>query len=77
MLSPCLLTVGLMYAKRLKKKNSSFAQRISSSDLFLVSMASHLFMLSVVFMLKYDLLLSECVLTPRSFTEKMSFAFSF
>ena len=39
-LSPCPLTVGLMYANRLKKKNSSFARQISSSDLFLVSMAS-------------------------------------
>lgn len=37
-LSACPMTVGLMYAKRLKKKNSSFARQISSSDLFLVSM---------------------------------------
>jgi len=31
-----------MYAKRLKRKNLSFAHQISSSDLFLVSMASYL-----------------------------------
>lgn len=38
MLSPYPLTVGLMYAKRLKKKNSAFSRQIFSSDLFLVSM---------------------------------------
>jgi len=41
MLSPYPLTVGLMYAKRLKRRNALFAHQISSSDLFLVSMASH------------------------------------
>jgi len=42
MLSPYPLTIGLMYAKRLKKKNPAFSRQSFSSDLFLVSMASNL-----------------------------------
>lgn len=37
-ISPCALLLGLIYIERLKHKNPSYLEKVTSSDLFLVSM---------------------------------------
>lgn len=37
-MSPCSIMMGMIYANRLKKGNKDYAQKISSSELFLISM---------------------------------------
>ncbi|KAL3855865.1 hypothetical protein ACJMK2_015064 [Sinanodonta woodiana] len=37
-MSPCSIMMGMIYANRLKKRNKEYAQKISSSELFLISM---------------------------------------
>ncbi|KAK3604586.1 hypothetical protein CHS0354_005417 [Potamilus streckersoni] len=37
-MSPCSIMMGIIYANRLKKGNKDYAQKISSSELFLISM---------------------------------------
>ena len=38
--SPCSLMLGMIYVERLKHRNPEYLQKVSSSDLFLVSMVS-------------------------------------
>lgn len=39
-ISPCTLMMGILYSERLRQKNPEYLKRISSSDLFLISMVS-------------------------------------
>ncbi|KAL9957603.1 hypothetical protein ACROYT_G034522 [Oculina patagonica] len=37
-ISPCTLMMGILYSERLRQKNPEYLRRVSSSDLFLISM---------------------------------------
>lgn len=37
-ISPCTLMMGILYSERLRQKNPDYLKRVSSSDLFLISM---------------------------------------
>ena len=46
-ISPCSLMMGILYSERLKKKNPDYLNRVTSSDLFLISMVSNNTILSL------------------------------
>ena len=39
-MSPSSLMAGMLYTRRLRKKNPSYLHQVSSSDLFLISMVN-------------------------------------
>ena len=41
-ISPCTLMMGILYSERLRQKNPEYLKRVSSSDLFLISMVRNL-----------------------------------
>ena len=49
-ISPCTLMMGILYSERLRQKNPDYLKRVSSSDLFLISMVSHLYQYFLCFL---------------------------
>jgi hypothetical protein len=39
-ISPCALMMGILYTERLAQSNPNYLKKVSSSDLFMVSMVS-------------------------------------
>lgn len=51
-ISPCALMMGILYSERLRQLNPSYLERVSSSDIYVVSMVS--------FAISFNVLKAKC-----------------